>query len=371
MRYSINRREFLKQGAFGAAALGAGLKPAYAAVISPGRVARAERRFAKVNVSWDRVIRTVVGLRPFRPSGFRVEAERIENKTVIHNYGHGRSGVTLSWGTSHFAVQEALRTAERRYAVIGCGAVGLATARLLQRRGFDVTIYAKDLPPNTTSNIAGAVWDADPTDVAPEVRELYIRAARLSHRYFQEMVGDYYGVRWVENYSESKDEVRRSHGSESPLHDLYPDFKQLGRKEHLFAPPYVLRWFTMLIEPPIYLNAVLRDFLLAGGRIVVRDFPDLKALLELPEPVIMNCMGLGAKALFGDEELMPVKGQLTVLLPQPEIDYIVDIAGDMIPRKDGILLGSTWEPGVWTLEPNQEAMQRIMNAHIEFFTRMK
>ncbi|MGQ0763037.1 MAG: FAD-dependent oxidoreductase [Acidobacteriota bacterium] len=369
MGYSIQRREFLKQGAFAGAALGAGLKPADAALMSPDRVIRTKRKFAKVNVSWDRVIRISVGLRPHRLSGFLVKAERLGDKIVVHNYGHGGDGVTLSWGTSHLAVEEALRTAQTRYAVIGCGAVGLATARLLQQHGFDVTIYAKDLPLNTTSNHAGAVWDAGvPRDA--KVRDLYMRAARLSHRYFQEMVGDSYGVRWIEKFSQSTDKTRRI-WSEDPLHDLYPDFRELGRKEHPFPPPYVVRWFTMLIEPPIYLNAVLRDFLLAGGRIVVRDFPDLKALLELPEPVIMNCTGLGAKALFGDQELMPNKGQYTVLLPQPEIDYITGIAGDMVPRKDGILLGGTSEPGVWTLEPNQEAMQRIMNRHVEFFNRMK
>ncbi len=43
-------------------------------------------------------------------------------------------------------------------AVIGCGAVGLATARLLQTRGSGVTIYARALPPETTSNVAGALW---------------------------------------------------------------------------------------------------------------------------------------------------------------------------------------------------------------------
>ena len=129
--------------------------------------------------------------------------------------------------------------------------------------------------------------------------------------------------------------------------------------------------FTFLIEPPIYLSALMRDFRLAGGKIVVREFHDLKAVLALPESVVMNCTGLGAKALFGDQELTPVKGQLTVLLPQPEIDYMTDIRGDMFPRKDGILLGGTWEPGIWTLEPNQEAMQRYMNRHMEFFNRMK
>ncbi len=365
----MDRRNLLR--AAGLAAIGAGFARAYPARIPGSGLAGTQRQLAKVNVSPSRVIRTVVGLRPFRPSGFVVKSQRFRNKTVIHNYGHGRSGVTLSWGTAHLAVEEALRTAKTRYAVIGCGAVGLATARLLQQRGFGVAIYAKDLPPNTTSNIAGAVWDADPTDVAPELRQIYVRAARLSHRYFQQMVGDYYGVHWIESYSENQEDLRRSHGGESSLHDLYPEFSELGRTEHSFPMPSVLRWFTMLIEPPIYLNAVMRDFQLAGGRIVVRDFPDQKAVLALPEPVIINCTGLGAKALFNDPELTPVKGQFTVLIPQPEIDYITDIPGDMVPRKDGILLGSTWEPGVWTLEPNEEAIHRVINRHRHFFDKMK
>ena len=111
----------------------------------------------------DRVIRTVVGLRPLlrNGGGFRVEKQRFGKKVVIHNYGHGGRGVGMSWGTSHLAVKEALGLGEKTYAVIGCGAVGLATGRLLQRRGFSVTIYAKDLPPHTTSNVAEAQFDPD------------------------------------------------------------------------------------------------------------------------------------------------------------------------------------------------------------------
>ena len=41
---------------------------------------------------------------------------------------------------------------------LGCGVVGLSTARELQDRGFAVSIYARDLPPDTTSNVAGAMW---------------------------------------------------------------------------------------------------------------------------------------------------------------------------------------------------------------------
>src|SRR5579885_892251 len=42
-----------------------------------------------VNAAPDRLIRSVVGLRPFRPSGFRVEREALGAKSIVHNYGHG------------------------------------------------------------------------------------------------------------------------------------------------------------------------------------------------------------------------------------------------------------------------------------------
>src|SRR5215813_11593621 len=66
-----------------------------------------------VRVAPERVIRTTVGLRPFRPSGFVVRAEKLDSKTVIHNYGHGGSGITLSWGTAQLAVEEGAKTGIR------------------------------------------------------------------------------------------------------------------------------------------------------------------------------------------------------------------------------------------------------------------
>jgi glycine/D-amino acid oxidase-like deaminating enzyme len=62
--------------------------------------------------------------------------------------------VTLSWGTADMAAKLALATPHRKAAVIGCGVIGLTTARLLQDRGFEVAIYAADLPPHTTSDVA-------------------------------------------------------------------------------------------------------------------------------------------------------------------------------------------------------------------------
>lgn len=367
----MNRRSLLK--AAGLAAVGAIVGPSCVAPVVPKPASGTTRRLAKVNVSWDRLIRTVVGLRPTREGGFRVEAEKFDSKTVIHNYGHDSKGVTLSWGTAHLAVEEAVKTGYVRYAVIGCGAVGLATARLLQRRGYDVTIYAKDLPPDTTSNIGLGMWGPvrDNPNAPPEYREKFARAARLSHRYFQDLVGDYYGVRWTEWYS-GGGATRLASLKDDPFRNLYVDLQELGQNEHPFPLQVsVLRWLSIQIEPPIYLNALMRDFQLAGGRIIVREFPDLRSLLALPEPVVMNCTGLGARSLFGDQKLFPTKGQLMVLPPQPEVDYMADIVRDMVSRKDGVLLGGLSEPNVWTLEPNEEARRRSMAEHIEFFRAMR
>ena len=84
---------------------------------------------AAMRVSVDRLIDIAVGIRPFRAQGPRIEAERRFGKTLVHHYGHGGSGWSLSWGSAQRAlalVQAAARPGER-IAVIGCGAIGLTT----------------------------------------------------------------------------------------------------------------------------------------------------------------------------------------------------------------------------------------------------
>ncbi len=346
---AMNRRDFMK---------GAGLVT-LAGCAHVGFEDRA-RRFARVRVSRDRVIRTVQGVRPFRPAGFVVRAETLGPKTVVHNYGHGGAGITLSWGTAHLALELALATPHRSCAVLGSGAVGLATARLFQRHGFDVTIYARDLPPETTSNIAGGHWSpfgvADHDLRTPEFNAQLERAARLSHRYFQHLVGDRYAVRWIDSYELSE---------QPETHEPSPGKRVLTRSEHPFGAAHCVHFSSMLIEPHHYLEAMLSDVRLAGARVIVSELRGLDDVLALPEPLVVNCTGLGARALFGDPGFVPVRGQLVFLRPQPEVDYLT--LGDdflyMFPRSDGILLGGTFERGVESLEPDPSAVTRILEGH--------
>src|SRR5580700_10475600 len=75
----------------------------------------------------DRIFRVTVCLRPFRAAGPRLDVERVGDKLVVHNYGHGGSGWSLSWGSSSIVVEKAMQVGERDVAVIGCGALGLTS----------------------------------------------------------------------------------------------------------------------------------------------------------------------------------------------------------------------------------------------------
>ena len=375
----MRRRSFVN--ALGLSAVAAAV-PAGLAGCAASTTASARHRtpsgvpLRRVQVAEDRIIRTVVGLRPFRPSGFRVAAEKRGEMLLVHNYGHGGGGWTLSWGTAHLALEHALASGHRRAVVLGCGIVGLTSARLLQRHGFDVEIHAADLPPATTSNIAGAQWSPasvyDREAMTPAFAAQFERALELSYRYFQEQVGSRFGVRWVSNYllSDAPFDPERDFRAEFP--HLYPEALELAPGQHPFPVPHARHFDTMFMEPPHYLPVIEDEFRRAGGRIVRRRFADLDEVAALGFPVVVNCTGLGAGALVGDREIMPVKGQLTVLLPQQEVDYLLIHDGRyMFPRADGILLGGTHEKGEWSLDVNEAARARILAGHRAFFAAME
>lgn len=322
-------------------------------------------------------IRTVAGLRPFRPSGFVVRREDHAGKILVHNYGHGGGGMTLSWGSSELAVRLAGDLSGVSCGVVGGGVMGLSTARLLQLRGAEVTLYTAALPPDTTSNIAGAQWwpfsvfDSDRR--TEEFSAQYIEAARFSYQYFQRLVGPRMGVRWLPNYYLSHDPPKNGWiaGPGGVLHSMQVGFRDFGPGEHAFPANHVRRFHTMLIEPSIYLPELLAEVQGAGGGIVIRKMETVADILALPHPVLFNCTGLGAKPLCADPELIPIRGQLTFMVPQPAVDYnLLTEELYMFPRTDGIVLGGTYEKNQWDPVPDLAKRDHIIAAHRDLFTRM-
>ena len=319
-----------------------------------------------VIVSPERVIRTVAGLRPYRASGFVVRAEPLGDKKLVHNYGHGGAGITLSWGSSRLATELGLPGHQGPVAVIGAGAMGLTTARVVQEAGFAVTIYTKALTPHTTSNIAGG--QISPfghyrnDKVTSQWRAQFAAAMDYSWRRFQIMVGEDYGIRWLPTFEQSDDD------GPPPANPYHPGATVLGPSEHPFPIEHVRRYNTMYVETGRFLRELTRDVQMAGGAIKVRDFAAPADLQSLPERLIFNCTGLGSSALFGDRELMPIRGQLAILLPQPEVRYALSLeAGYMFPRADGILLGGTFERGEWDPTPQADDIARIIDSHRQLF----
>lgn len=325
-----------------------------------------------VQVDPSRVIRTLAGLRPYRASGFVVRAEPLGGKRLVHNYGHGGAGITLSWGSSRLATLLGLQGHSGPVAVIGAGVMGLTTARLVQEAGFPVTIYAAELPPETTSNISGGQFHPfghfRESAVTPEWRLQFRSAVDYSWRRFQIMAGEDYGVRWLPTYNQTA-----SGEPEPPLLPTFPPVNRaLSPAEHPFPVEGMTRYDTIYVETGRFLRQLLRDVQIGGGRIDVRRFASPADIAALPQSLVFNCTGLGSRELFGDEELVPIRGQLAVLLPQPEVQYaFTGRAGYMFPRPDGILLGGTFERGQWSTVPEPATIARIVENHRRIFSNFR
>ena len=166
-------------------------------------------------------------------------------------------------GTAHLAVNLALAHTERRAAVIGCGIIGLTSARELQRRGFQVSVYAKALPPDTTSNKLWGGFTPNSTLVdrrSPQWDEQFRWAVEIAYREHQLLVGRGYGVRWIDGYSQtdSPDDgvgPGREGGRERDTEDpLMPRSFALGRVllgpgEHPFSTRYARRAPMLQFNP--------------------------------------------------------------------------------------------------------------------------
>ena len=320
----------------------------------------------KVLVDESRVIRTVAGLRPFRRSGFVVRREALGDKALVHNYGHGGGGITLSWGSSKLATELGLQGHGGPVAVIGSGVMGLSTARLAQDAGFPVTIYTAALPPDTTSNIAGGQFHPFSVfrdkEVTPEFRPQFVRALDYSWRRFQIMVGEDYGVRWLPTYVES----------DSPEEKVIATFPPVNRMLRTAAHPFPIdsmrRYDTMYVETGRYLRQMLADFQIVGGKIEIRKFATPAEIAALPEKLVFNCTGLGSRDLFNDQDMHPARGQLAILEPQPEVQYAaLGDFGYMFPRPDGIILGGTFEVDEFDPTPQPADIARILASQKEFF----
>ena len=253
----------------------------------------------------------------------------------------------------------------------GSGVIGLSVARVLQERGYEVVVYAKSFPPLTTSNVAGAMWWPVATECGEDVesRARFDRAVLISWRRFASLSGDArYGVDRLPGYIAGEMPHMLFDLPEEVLREACPSELPRGS----FGGGRVRRFETWRIETPRYLEALCGDVIAGGGRLVERVFAGLSDLSSLPGSAVVNCLGLGASSVVGDESLFGVRGQLVKLRSQPGVGFIAQFGDSyLIPRGDGLVLGGTWDEvkagEALTAEPPRAGYEGILASHRAFF----
>jgi len=117
---------------------------------------------------------------------------------------------------------------------------------------------------------------------------------------------------------------------------------------------------TLLIEPPIFLARLHKDLVTAGTQFLQKEFFHVGELAALQENIIVNCTGLGARDIWQDRLVQPVKGQLVILPPQPELQYLYSGHGYLFPRQDGVVVGGSEETHFSDDEPDIQMCKTIL-----------
>ncbi|MBS0296432.1 MAG: FAD-binding oxidoreductase [Proteobacteria bacterium] len=311
---------------------------------------------APVHATLERLFDITVCIRPFRAQGPRLDTETIGDTLIVHNYGHGGSGWSLSWGSGTIAVSKAMANSPHEVAVVGCGALGLTSAILAQRAGAKVTIYAKDLLPQTRSARATGTWSPDSRialadRMAASFPALWEQMARTSFKEYRNFLGlPGSPVEFTDRYSLS--DAAPGHPSPPPppgtlefadlgdrIRDISPHFTPVPAASNPFPTPYVRRSSQLVFNVADYGHTLMSDFLLAGGKFERREFHSPAELATLPQKVVINCPGYAARTLWKDETITPVRGQIAWLIPQPEVNYGFYYRGvSVLGRRDGIVV---------------------------------
>jgi D-amino-acid oxidase len=311
---------------------------------------------------------------------------------VVHNYGHGGAGWSLSWAAAEIAAGQALAGGGvSSVAVIGAGAMGLTTAFALAQAGARVTIYARELPAESRSARATGALSPDSrialADRAPAgfpaLWEMMARRSYATHNAYVGLAGA--PVEWVDRYT-LYDTASPTRPAPAPgldfaslngrLAGLVPSARTLEPGEHPFVAGSARKGVSMIFNVAEYALRVMIDFLAAGGRIERRTFPDAQAILARREPVIVNCTGMEAKTLWGDESLVPVRGQIAWLAPEPAARYAVyyrDVT--VLSRRDGVVVqyrgpNDGFGYGVADETPDREEFLRALDAVRPAFARL-
>jgi glycine/D-amino acid oxidase-like deaminating enzyme len=365
---SMIERRALLRGSFGAAALmglqacAPAARVAQMAPLPPPPAPGKRSSLIPLRVTPDQ-------LRPLRAAGPNLGTEMIGDTLVVHNYGHGGSGWSLSWGSADVALGKAMTTLPKEIAVVGCGIIGLTTAVLAQQYGLKVTIYTRDMIQRTRSFRASGSFTpgsrvALTEPAGPEFGALWEQMARFSWKAFRTCIGlPGKPVEFADSYGLSDTPITRRVWSADPaitdsystkgvplqhiefahlderIRDIVPQAVPLAPEDIPFNAAYATRGSQMHFNFSSYAHMLLTEFFGRGGKCEMRDFHRPEDYGTLREKVVINCTGYAARDLWQDKTVIPVRGQTGWLVPQPFAPYAVRYRNiSLISKADGVVV---------------------------------
>jgi D-amino-acid oxidase len=241
--------------------------------------------------------------------------------------------------------------------IVGSGVIGLTTGIALQEAGHEVHIYSKDELMKTTSAVGGAIWMPFHVEPVAEVN----RWSRISYDVFEAMSGDAStGVHMVDFL------VLYNEPDFPNWTAAMPDGRMRRATASELPPGYGHGFIAQvpMIETPVYLPYLEKNFLENGGGIILREVTDL-AELAAEADWLVNCTGLAAGKLTGDKDVFPIRGQILKLENRPGLRYLSDDEGPnalayVFPRKDCTVLGGTADVNNDDESPNEKDTVEIL-----------
>jgi D-amino-acid oxidase len=238
-----------------------------------------------------------------------------------------------------------------RVIVVGAGVIGLSCAVRLLEAGHEVDVLARDLPLETTSSVAAALWG--PYRAYPFER--VTAWSRTTYGELETLSGlDGTGVQMVQGT-----ELHRTRTADPWWREAVPALTRVTA----LGPPYVDGWSFVapVVEMPVYLRWLAARVESLGGTLT------RMALSALPDQaeVVVNATGLGARRMAGDTSMVPVRGQV-VYVDQVGLDrWWLDAAAGggpvyVVPRSHDIVVGGTDDEGEWDRRPDPDVAKRIL-----------
>ena len=248
----------------------------------------------------------------------------------------------------------------RRVIVVGAGVVGLSCAVRLLEAGHRVDVVARDLPLETTSSVAAAVWS--PYSLP---QDHVVRWARAAYDAFAALCDDdASGV-----VMRTGTELFRAPGGDVWWRDALPPEAGPDRETSLpagYASGLTMR--TPVVEMPVYLRWLSARVEELGGSITRINL----SALPTGDALVVNASGIGARLLGGDQTVAPVRGQV-VVVEQVGIDHWwidAETPSYVVPRSRDVVLGGTAIEGEWSRTPDPEVAASILARAAEIEPRL-